>query len=65
MLKKMLQAITDEAAAADMLKATGMTDIRFSYVAAKISLAMNLAVGVTPEQLGIAQVPDVLKPTQA
>ena len=64
-LPQMLKAMTDEAAAAEMLKTAGMTDMRFSYVAAKINLAMNLAAGATPEQLGMSQIPDVIKPTQA
>lgn len=64
-LPKMGQVAADPTAAAKLYQDAGMTEIRFSYVAAKVGLGMALASGATPQQLNLDQMPAVLKPSDA
>ena len=61
----MVKAMTDQNAAAEMFKAAGMTEVRFSYVAAKVGLGMALASGATPEQMQMDQIPEIIRPSKA
>ena len=57
--------VSDPAAIAKLYEGAGLTEIRFGYLSTKIGLGLALAQGATAEQLGIANLPAVLKPSEA
>jgi hypothetical protein len=67
-LQKMPEAPNFMKSQEDMVKfakSTGLTESRYFYVFSKIPLAMSLAAGVPAEALGLNQMPEALRPTEA
>lgn len=56
---------SDTAAVAKLYEGAGFSEARFGFVASKIGLSMGLAAGATAQQLGLDQVPAVLRPSEA
>jgi|GEM_PF-2177710 len=55
----------DNSAVAKLYQDAGFTELRFNYAVGKIGLGMALAAGATNEQMGMEQIPEVLRPSDA
>lgn len=62
-LPKMGAVAQDPAAVAKLYEGAGLSEVRFSYISAKVGLGMALAAGATAQQLNMEQMPEVLRPT--
>lgn len=67
-LKKMPEApkyMKSQEEMAKFAKSTGLSESRYFFVFSKIPLAMSLAAGMPADAMGINQLPEILRPTEA
>lgn len=65
LLPKITAAAANPAAAAELYKEVGWTEIHFSYVMAKLGFAQALAMGMPAEALQMDKIPQALRPSEA
>lgn len=63
-LPQLAKAATDPSAAANIQKASGLSDIRLGMIMTKISLAQAVNMGMTLDQLNVDQLPEAMRPTE-
>lgn len=64
-LPKVVDALNDPAAGAEVFADSGFTPIRFSYVSSKIGIGQGLAMGASPDDMQLGDIPEVLRPSEA
>lgn len=64
-MPKIPAAIGNPQALEQLYTDLGLTEIRFSFIVARIGIAHSLALNVSPEQLGLANLPEIVRPTES
>lgn len=64
-LPEMPKVMANPEGLTQLYKDLGLTEARFSFIVAKISLAHSLALGATEEQLGMNNIPEVIRPAES